>query len=214
MSAVGTAPDDADDVLLIVPQGVVAPPGIPPDMFGAAVDAYVSGQRLDMQALARRLGVGRATLYRRTGNREQLLDEVVWWRSRHALVGSLHRSSGMRGRERIRSVVGGVLRAVERDASLRSFLESDPETALRILTGTRSTVQHGMIAALETLIDLENERGNFVADMDTQSLAYTIVRITEGFLYSDIIADRPPDIERAIKIIDALLKGLANAGRD
>jgi hypothetical protein len=38
----------------------------------------MSGQRLDMQALARRLRLGRATLYRRAGNREQILDEVVW----------------------------------------------------------------------------------------------------------------------------------------
>jgi AcrR family transcriptional regulator len=207
-------PDHADDVRLIVPQGEVPPASVPADVFAAALEVYVSGQRLEMQALARRLGVGRATLYRRAGNRERLLDEIIWWRSRHALVGSLHRSAGLHGRERIRSVVGGVLRSVVRDESLRSFLESDPETALRILTGTRSIVQHGMAAALETLIDLENERGHFVADMDTPSLAYTIVRITEGFLYSDIIADRPPDTERAIKIIDALLKGLANAGRD
>jgi AcrR family transcriptional regulator len=207
--------DDIDiDLRLIVPQGLVPPSRIPADVFASAADSYVSGQRLDMQALARRLGVGRATLYRRAGNREQLLDEVIWWRSRHALVGALRRSAGQTGVARIVSVVGGVLQAVERDTSLRSFLETDPEVAMRILTGTRSTVQHGMTTALEMLLHLENERGHFVADIDTPTLAYTVVRINEGFLYSDIIADRPPDIDRAIKIIDALLTGLDSASRE
>ena len=34
-------------------------------------------------------GVSRATLYRQAGNREQLLSEVIWWRSRLALVAAL-----------------------------------------------------------------------------------------------------------------------------
>ena len=77
----GRAPDRAD-ARAVVPEGTVPPSGIPADVFAGAVDAYVSGQRLDMQSLARRASVGRATLYRRVGNREQLLDEVIWWRAR------------------------------------------------------------------------------------------------------------------------------------
>ena len=45
-------------------------------------------------------------------------------------------------------MIGGVLGAVERDKPLRAFLDSDPEAALRILTGTRSRVQQGMAGAL------------------------------------------------------------------
>jgi AcrR family transcriptional regulator len=197
--------EDAD---LIVPQGVAAPASMPAEVFDAAAESYLTGQRLDMQALARRLGVGRATLYRRAGNRERLLDEVVWWRSRHALVEALHHSEARTGVRRIVAFVGSVLRAVERDKSLRAFLEADPEVALRILTGARSTVQQGIAAALEQMIDLEVARGHFEADLDTPTLAYAIVRISEGFLYSDIIADQTPDIERAIRVIEALLQGL------
>jgi AcrR family transcriptional regulator len=197
-----------EDVVIVVPQGVAAPRSVPADIFTAAVDSYVSGQQLDMRALARRLGVSRATLYRRAGNRERLLDEVLWWRSRHALVDVLYSTGHLSGVHRIVAAIGGVLRAIERDRPLRTFLETDPESAMRILTGTRSTVQQGTTNALKQLIDLEIERGHFAASLDTPTLAYAIVRITEGFLYSDIIADRTPDIERAITIIDALLRGL------
>ena len=62
-----------------------APAGIPAEIFAAAVDTFVAGQRLDMRSLARRLGVARATLYRRAWNWDRLLDEMLWWRARRLL---------------------------------------------------------------------------------------------------------------------------------
>jgi AcrR family transcriptional regulator len=197
-----------DDARVVVPEGTTAPAAVPAEIFMAAVDAYVSGERLDMQSLARQSGVGRATLYRRVGNREQLLYEVLWWRARRLLADQVQTTATLTGVPRITAVVGGVLAAIERDKPLRAFLESDPEAALRILTGSRSTVQQGMARALENLIDLERRRGAFEADLDTRTLAYAIVRICEGFLYADVIADRSPDIGRAITVIEALLLGL------
>ena len=197
-----------DDAQAVLPDGVSVPAGIPDEIFAAAVDTFVAGQRLDMRSLARRLGVARATLYRRVGNREQLLDEVLWWRARHLLVDQVRASVGLAGTGRLIAVIGGVLRAIARDRPLRAFLRSDPETALRLLTGTRSTVHRGMAGALERLIDAERGRGCFDASLDTPTLAYAIVRISEGFLYSDPIADRAPDIERATTVIEALLTGL------
>jgi AcrR family transcriptional regulator len=197
-----------DDARVVVPQGTAVPATVPPGIFADAVDAYVSGQRLDMQSLARQAGVGRATLYRRVGNREHLLDQVIWWRARRLLVHQVLATAGLAGVARIVAVISGVLGAVERDKPLRAFLESDPEAALRILTGTRSRVQRGMAGALENLIGLERSRGTFEADLDTPTLAYAIVRICEGFLYADVIADRSPDIGRAVTVIEALLLGL------
>src|SRR5437588_1060440 len=50
----------------------------PAAAFRAARRMYLKGRRLDMQALAAELGVSRATLYRWTGHREQLLSDVLW----------------------------------------------------------------------------------------------------------------------------------------
>ena len=197
-----------DDAQAVLPGGSSVPAGIPHEIFTAAVDTFVAGQRLDMRSLARRLGVARATLYRRVGNREQLLDEVLWWRARHLLVDQVRASVGLAGTGRLIAVIGGVLRAIARDRPLRAFLRSDPETALRLLTGARSTVHLGMASALEKLIDLERGRGCFDASLDTPTLAYAIVRISEGFLYADPIADRTPDTDRATTLIEGLLTGL------
>ena len=197
-----------DDVGRVLPEGTGTPATIPGPIFAAAVDTFVAGQRLDMRSLARRLGVSRATLYRRAGNRERMLDEVLWWRARRLLVEQVQASAGLAGTERLVAVIGGVLRAIARDRPLQAFLESDPETALRLLTGARSTVHCGMASALEKLIDLERGRGSFDASLDTPTLAYAILRISEGFLYSDVIADRAPDIDRATAVIEGLLTGL------
>jgi len=197
-----------DDARTVLPEGTQAPDMVPAEIFAAAVDTFASGQRLDMRSLARRIGVARATLYRRAGNREQLLDQVLWWRARRLLADQARASADLAGTARLSAVIGGVLRAIGTDRPLRVFLESDPETALRILTGSRSAVHRGMVGALENLIDLERDRGSFEASLDTPTLAYAIVRVSEGFLYADVIADRAPDIGRAITLIDALLRGL------
>jgi len=192
----------------VLPEGTRPPAMVPAEILAAAVDTFASGQRLDMRSLARRIGVARATLYRRAGNREQLLDQLLWWRARRLLADQVRASADLAGTARLSAVIGGVVRAIGTDRSLRVFLESDPETALRILTGTRSTVHQGMVLALENLIDLERGRGSFDASLDTPTLAYAIVRVSEGFLYADVIADRAPDIGRAVTVIEALLHGL------
>lgn len=207
----GTGSAAAADADIIVPQGILPPPGIPRDVFAGAAALYATGQRLDMRALARSLGVSRATLYRRAANREQLLDQVIWWRSRRALVDMLGQTRRLQGVARIAGVVGGILHAVQSDTALHAFLETDPEAALRILTGARSTVQQGLSAALERLIDVEVARGNFASSLDTPTLAYAIVRIGQGFLYSEIIADRTPDADAATTVVTALLHGLNTA---
>ncbi len=82
-----------DDVGKVLPQGTRAPATVPAHIFAAAVDAFVTGQRLDMRSLAKRIGVARATLYRRAGNREQLLDQVLWWRARRMLADQVREAS-------------------------------------------------------------------------------------------------------------------------
>ena len=197
-----------EDVGRVLPQGTGTPVAIPGPIFAAAVDTFVAGQRLDMRSLARRVGVARATLYRRAGNREQLLDQVLWWRARLLLADQVRASGHLSGTDRLTAVIGGVLRAIGADRPVRMFLESDPETALRVLTGSRSTVHQGMVAALENLIDLERGRDAFDASLDTPTLAFAIVRVADGFLYSDVIADRAAGIRRAVIVVEALLRGL------
>jgi AcrR family transcriptional regulator len=197
-----------DDVGRVLPRGTGTPATIPGPIFAAAVDTFVAGQRLDMRSLAQRVGVARATLYRRAGNREQLLDQVLWWRARRLLADQVQASAHLTGTDRLTAVIGRVVRAIGADRPVRTFLESEPETALRVLTGSRSTVHQGVAAALENLIDLERGRGAFDTSLDTPTLAFAIVRVADGFLYSNVIADRAPGIGPAVTVIEALFRGL------
>src|SRR5690606_41907747 len=43
----------------------------------AATKLYLAGEPLDMSVLARALGIGRATLYRHVGNRDELIATVL-----------------------------------------------------------------------------------------------------------------------------------------
>ena len=196
------------DVAAVLPEGTQPPPVVPGPIFAAAIDTFTAGQRLDMRSLARRIGVARATLYRRAGTREQLLDQVLWWRARRLLADQVRASAHLTGTDRLTAVIGGVLHAIGTDPPVRQFLDADPETALRLMTGTRSAVHQGMAKALQNLIDLERGRGTFDTSLDTPTLAFAIVRVSDGFLYGDVIADRSPDTSRAVTVIQALLRGL------
>jgi AcrR family transcriptional regulator len=197
-----------DDAQRLVPQGKHAPTTIPPSVFTAAADAYLAGHRVDMVGLARAVGCSRATLYRHVGKRERLLDELIWWLTRNAFVDAIERTAHLRGVTRIAGVVGQMMAVISGDRALHAFLDAEPEVALRILIGPHSAVQLGCTGVLQRLIDFETDRGEFATTLETPELAYAIVRITEGFLYADIIADQTRDVGAATTLVAALLSGL------
>jgi AcrR family transcriptional regulator len=197
-----------DDQAWVVPEGTEPPPSVPPQVFEAAVAAYQAGQRLDMQQLAVSLGVSRATLYRRTGNRESLMAEVIWWDGRRSIIDAIRRTEALTGVARVVEVTRLVLTNSIRSLPLQRFLEADPEGALRVLTGARGGVQDRYIDCFERLFELETARGHLSLGIDITSLTFAMIRIAEGFLYADVIADRRRDVGDAVAIIDGLLHGL------
>src|SRR3954453_20772420 len=48
------------------------------ELLRAATARYLRGRRIDVQALAAELGLGRTTVYRWFGSREALIGEVLW----------------------------------------------------------------------------------------------------------------------------------------
>ena len=197
-----------DDVGRVLPQGTGTPATIPGPIFAAAVDTFAAGQRLDMRSLARRVGVARATLYRGRATGNSCWTRCCGGGPAGLLADQVRVSAHLTGTDRLTAVIGGVIHAIGTDRAVRIFLESDPETALRVLTGSHSTVHLGMAAVLENLIDLERGRGAFDASLDTPTLAFAIVRVADGFLYTDVIADRGAGVGRAVIAIEALLRGL------
>lgn len=190
----------------LIAGGTEPPPGVPPEIFGAALETFLGPRRLDMRALAAELGIGRATLYRRAGNRDLLLGEVLWYLTRRALAPAVESASGLQGRARVITVVERFMRFVHEQPALRRFLDQEPEAALRILTSKNGPVQRGIVEALERLLADEEARGTLRLTIDRATLAYVIVRIGESFLYADVIADNEPDVGVAVEVIARLLR--------
>jgi AcrR family transcriptional regulator len=157
-----------------------------------------------MGALAKELGVSRATLYSWVGTRERLIGEVIWSFAADGVRQSREAATG-RGPDYVVDVFERFIRLNARFEPLRRFIEQDPELALRVLTSKNGPVQARMIAVSRELLDEQIDAGALTPALDPDALAYTIVRIAESFLYSDVIAGSEPDIEQAVEVVRVLL---------
>lgn len=177
----------------------------PLDALALARRRWLAGERLDMGALARDLGISRATLYSWVGSRERLIGEVLW---SFADDGLRQAREGARGAG-ADYVVDVFRRFIYLNATfepLRRFIERDPELALRVLTSKDSPVQGRMIAAAYDLLARQVEAGALVPALDLDTLAYTLIRVAESFLYSDVITGSEPDVDKAVDVAGALLR--------
>jgi hypothetical protein len=66
-------------------------------------------------------------------------------------------------------------------------------------------MQRRSVAATKVLLDEQVAAGALEPALETDDLAYLIVRIAESYLYSDVITGGEPDVEKAVDAIHALL---------
>ena len=158
-----------------------------------------------MQALAAEAGVSRATLYRWTGPREQLLSDVLWSLSNEIFEQAKADHPAHTGAERLLAIFRQHVGTLVRARPLQVFLQQETQAALRILTSREGGVQPRTVSALAALYREEAEAGSFSPRADIDSLAYAVVRVTEGFIYNDAITAIEPQVERAAAIVALLL---------
>lgn len=165
---------------------------------------FFAGDKIDLQKLAAELGVDRSTLFRWVGNREQLLATVMWSLAEPTFTAALEQTTAV-GAARIADTTGGFSQALIVAPYFRSFLQREPERALRVLTTKASTLQSGLVRAVEKLVQQEMDRGNLAHRMSAHDLAYLITRVAESFIYADLITGEQPDATKAAIAIAALL---------
>jgi AcrR family transcriptional regulator len=179
----------------------------PAAAFRAAQRMYLRGERLDMQALAAQLEVSRATLYRWTGDREQLLSDVLWSLSNDIFEKAKADHPRHTGPRRLLAIFRQHVDALVHARPLHVFLQQETHAALRILTSEQGGVQPRTVRALAELYREEQQAGAFTPRADVDSLAYAVVRVTEGFIYNDaIVSLQPAAVERAASIVSLLLE--------
>jgi len=176
----------------------------PLDALRVARRQWLAGERLDMGALAQTLAISRATLYTWVGSRERLIGEILWSFAEQGLRQAREEAKGT-GAAYVVDVFRRFIHLNAGFTPLRRFVEQDPELALRVLTSKNSPVQARMIAASRELLEAEVSRGTLKPALGLDTLAYTLIRVAESFLYRDVIAGSDPDVDRAVEVVRVLL---------
>ena len=167
---------------------------------------YLKGRRVDMQALAAELEVSRTTLYRWTGQREQLLSDVLWSLSDDIFEQAKADHPEHTGPERLLAIFRQHVGALVEARPLHIFLQQETQAAVRILTSPEGGVQSRTVWKLAELYREEQAAGAFRPRIDPAALAYAVVRVTEGFIYNDALLTVEPEVERAASIVSLLLE--------
>src|SRR6185312_2059561 len=166
---------------------------------------YMAGERIDVQAIARELGLARATMHRWFHTRELLLGELLaeLGEERLRVLRARVRGDGPRA---LLDTFDAFNRELAASEGMRSLLVSETELGLRVLTSVSGVVKPSMVAAVKSLIEDERAAG-YEPALAPDLLAYAIVRLAEAFLYQDAAAGVRSDNAR-LRQIEAALLGL------
>jgi AcrR family transcriptional regulator len=159
-----------------------------------------------VQAIARELGLARATMHRWFGTREQLLGEMLANLAEERLL-AVRRETPGHGASALLACFDRYNRVLAATRGLGWLLAQEQDRALRILISSGGEVQPRMVALVQRLIEEEIEAGAFTPAIAPATLAYTIVRLAESFLYNDARVGLLGDTER-LHEVEALILGL------
>lgn len=203
------SPSPADTPLQRQLAGITAARPTALDAFRRARRTFLAGDRVDMQALARDLGVDRATLYRWVGSREKLLTEILWSLISQTIE-TLRAEAGYASapgasQSPAAAIITGAVRAVITNLGMRRFIEREGDLALRLLTTKATDFEFRLVSLIGQLTDAETSAGRLHAAMPGDDLPYVLVRIMESYIYLALITGEHPDPDRASRVISALL---------
>jgi AcrR family transcriptional regulator len=174
------------------------------DFFALARRSFLKGERIDIAGLATQLGISRATAYRWAGNAEELTGRVIaslvveTWKL-------VQREAEGEGAQRLVDMMMRGLRYMSSGPYREWISKQDADKVLRLVASKHGPAQATSIGLWEEFLLEEVAKGNVRLHTDPHTTAYAIVRLSESFLYSDLITGEEPDIERACDILKLLV---------
>lgn len=172
---------------------------------------YLHGRRVDVQAIATELGLGRTTIYRWFGSRDELIGEVLVRTAEPLLQDARARARGSGGRALLETL-DRFNRGLANAPALRAFVEHERDAALRVITSGAGNVQRRTVAMITELIEREVSAGTYEPPVEPATLGYAIVRLGEAFLFNDAVAGMRGDVDRLREVEAAILGVTEPAG--
>ncbi|MFD7845534.1 QsdR family transcriptional regulator [Nocardia sp. NPDC059764] len=174
------------------------------DVLEASIAVFLEGKRLDVNAIAAHLGVGRASIYRWFGSRDGLLGAAVA-RQLEKVVALADRRTRGTGGERLAAVLDRTIDLLVANDALRAYFDNESTAALRLITRGDGTVHQTAVSIVERHIERAQSEG-YQPPIEPDTLAYALVRLWEAFLYNDAVAGFRGDVDRLRKVQNALLR--------
>ncbi len=175
------------------------------DALTLALSHYLHGRRIDVRALAAELGVGRTTVHRWFGTRDDLLGEVLA-AAAVDLLQDIRRETPGHGGRALLDVFDRFNRALLAVPALRISISSERD-ALRVITRADHGPHPSLVRSIASMISEEIAGGYYQAPLEADTLAFAIVRLAEAFLFGEPPSGMREDIDR-LRRVEAIILGV------
>lgn len=173
-------------------------------VLAAAGRAFGDCQRVDVQAIAEELGLGRVSIYRWFGSREGLLAEMLVAGVQREYDRAFQDAQGAGG-ARVLDALDRVMRAYAGSEPMQHFVATEPLLARRLITDPNGTVHPRKVTELGNFVEAEIAHHDWRPQLDSYTLAYVCVHLMEDMTFAGP-AGRGGDRERLLKVLSALLR--------
>ena len=164
-----------------------------------ATRLFVAGERVDMGALAQALGVSRATLYRWTGSREQVISAVLV-RLAAGMWTRAEADAGGEGLERALAATHAFMDAVTTVEPLRTFVQAEPQVALNVLLDVDGVLMTWLHERARQMCS-----AFMGGDAPTPSQIDVAIKVALALQWPAIIIGKDPEVDGAIGVMRVLL---------
>jgi len=175
------------------------------EVVKAATHKYLRGQRVDVQGIAADLGLGRSTVYRWFGSREELIAEVLERVTKRLLDEARAEARG-EGAAKLLDTFDRFNRALVAAPALRTFVDRERGAAVRIITSGTGMVQRRNVEMITEVIEDEVRAGRYNPPVDPATLGYAIVRLAEAFIFNESATGLSDSVDRLREVEAALLR--------
>jgi AcrR family transcriptional regulator len=177
--------------------------GGPSDAIRVATRTYLRGEPLDMSALAVELGIGRATLYRWVGNREDLLAAVLAEGTERTFRAAIKDAHGQ-GVSLVIDCMRRFMHSVLMTPALKALTQREPLLFIRLAT-MPGAIEGRAAELVSELLEQEAATGRLRLALPAPVMAEAIIRICDSHLYAHLLGRNEPEIETALQLVSLLL---------